>query len=102
MICQAVSAMGGSVGSGEAELVLNSLSALGRRSMSGRSCPSFSIRKRAVRRQELAGTTGAAAQAAAGLNGCWRDHTCQTAIKTLRATADLAALPLPCRARTSV
>src|SRR3954451_12311611 len=50
---------------------------------------------------ELAGTVGAAAEAAAGLNGCWRDHTCQTAIRTLRATADLAALPLPCLARTS-
>src|SRR3954467_3783940 len=39
--------------------------------------------------RELAGTIGAAE--AAGLNGCWRDHTCQTAIRILRATADLAA-----------
>ena len=37
-------------GSGEAEVGLNSLSALGRRIMSGGSCPGFSIRKRAVRR----------------------------------------------------
>src|SRR5215207_1254858 len=50
---------------------------------------------------ELAGTVGAVVQAAAGLNGCWRDHTCQTAIRILRATADLAALPLPWRSRTS-
>src|SRR5438552_14907573 len=48
---------------------------------------------------ELAGTVGAAA-GAAGLKGSLRASTCQQAIRTLRATAALAALPFPCRRRT--
>src|SRR6266496_749557 len=50
--------------------------------------------------EELAGTVGAAALAA-GLKGSLRASTCQQAIRTLRATAALAALPFPCRRRTS-
>ena len=50
--------------------------------------------------EELAGTIGAAARAA-GLKGWLRASTCQQAISTLRATAALAALPCPCRCRTS-
>src|SRR5579875_516620 len=49
---------------------------------------------------ELAGTIGAATDAA-GLKGSWRASTCQLAIRILRATAALAALPCPCRRRTS-
>ena len=94
MTCQTVSAMGGSVGSTEAELVLNSLRRSGGRHVRPELSGFWS-------EAGYAGTVGAAAQAAAGLNACWRDHTCQTAIRTLRATADLAALALPCRARTS-
>src|SRR3954447_4974066 len=49
---------------------------------------------------ELAGTIGAT-RGAAGLKGSLRARTCQAAIRTLRATAALAALPCPCRRRTS-
>src|SRR6266568_3454457 len=38
---------------------------------------------------------------AAGLKVSLRASTCQQAISTLRATAALAALPFPCRRRTS-
>src|SRR5439155_19701079 len=57
-------------------------------------------RRQAARElEELAGTAGAAE--AAGLKGSLRASTCQQAISTLRATAALAALPFPCRRRTS-
>jgi hypothetical protein len=36
-----------------------------------------------------------------GFKGCSRESTCQAAIKTLRAAADLAALVLPVRCLTS-
>jgi len=44
--------------------------------------------------EELAGT-GSVALEALGLNGSLRERTCQDAIRTLRATADLAGLALP-------
>ena len=44
--------------------------------------------------EELAGT-GSVAFAALGLNGSLSESTCQDAIRTLRATADLAGLALP-------
>ena len=44
---------------------------------------------------ELAGTVLAPLRERLGLNGCWRESMCQAAVRILRATADLAALPLP-------
>jgi hypothetical protein len=46
--------------------------------------------------EELAGT-GSVALEALGLNGSLSERTCQAAIRTLRATADLAGLALPWR-----
>jgi hypothetical protein len=51
--------------------------------------------------EELAGTV-LVARGALGLNGCWRDKTCQAAISTLRATAALAGLAVPWRRLMSV
>jgi hypothetical protein len=51
--------------------------------------------------QELAGT-GSVALVALGWNGSLSERMCQAAIRTLRATADLAGLALPWRRLMSV
>jgi hypothetical protein len=57
--------------------------------------------RQAARKQRELAETGLGRRGAAGLNGCWRDSTCQAAIRILRATADLAGF-LPARlARSS-
>jgi hypothetical protein len=46
-----------------------------------------------IRRPESSGSLprqDGAAGGAAGLKGCWRERTCQAAIRTLRATAEFA------------
>ena len=57
--------------------------------------------RQAARKQlELAGTRSVP-RGRLGLKGSWRLSTCQQAIRTLRATADLAGFALPVRALTS-
>ncbi len=51
----------------------------------------------AVRKQRELAEAELVARDAVGLNGCWRERTCQAAMSTLRATADLAGF-LPARA----
>ena len=56
----------------------------------------FLVGRQAARTQlEFAGTGAAAPRGREGLKGCWSASTCQLAIRTLRATAALAGLPLP-------
>jgi hypothetical protein len=57
--------------------------------------------RQAARKQRELAEAGWGRRGAAGLNGCWRDRTCQVAIRILRATADLAGF-LPARLATSV
>jgi hypothetical protein len=86
--------------------LLRSLSALCRRRWSCCSCPGFSDRLWASAGQTNGGACrdGCAPRhaAAQALKGCWRARMCQAAIRTLRATAALAGLALPCRVLVSV
>jgi hypothetical protein len=50
---------------------------------------------------ELAGTVRVAPRGRLGLNGCWRESMCQAAVRTFRATADLASF-LPLRLQRSL
>ena len=78
--------------------LLSSLSALGGARGRIAAAPGFSDRfgdRQAARRMEELAGTGSVAFAALGLNGSLSESTCQDAIRTLRATADLAGLALP-------
>jgi hypothetical protein len=57
--------------------------------------------RQAARKQRELAEAGWGRRGAAGLNGCWRERTCQVAIRIFRATADLAGF-LPARLATSV
>src|SRR5215218_4414093 len=57
--------------------------------------------RQAARKQRELAEAGSGRRGAAGLNGCWRERTCQAAIKILRATAALAGF-LPARSARSV
>src|SRR4051812_16264286 len=52
--------------------------------------------RQAARKQRELAEAGAGRRGAAGLKGCWRESTCQAAIRILRATAALAGF-LPAR-----
>jgi hypothetical protein len=57
--------------------------------------------RQAARKQRELAEAGSGRRGAAGLKGCWRERTCQAAIRILRATAALAGF-LPARSARSV
>src|SRR5215218_9822094 len=102
--CQSARRSDDSLRSPAGRVVLNPLSALGSAQRVDRSRPGVSVHGGATGRPggrgELAGT-GLPPPERGGLKGYWRESRCQAAIRTLRATADLAAFVLPLRCLTS-